>query len=70
MELDDALLIQRLLERGRADDNEAVIRHRLTVYREQTAPLIAFYREQQLLASIEAEGSIDAIAARIDALLA
>lgn len=69
MELDDALLLQRLLSRGRTDDNEAVIRHRLNVYREQTAPLIAFYREAGLLQAVEAEGSIDAIAARISALL-
>ena len=40
--LDDAVLIERLLARGRADDNEAVIRNRLEVYREKTAPLISF----------------------------
>jgi adenylate kinase len=36
MELDDGVLVQRLLARGRADDNEEVIRHRLEVYRQQT----------------------------------
>ena len=70
MELDDALLIQRLLGRGRADDNEAVIRHRLEVYREQTAPLISFYRNKGLLQSVEAAGSVEEIAERIGALLA
>jgi adenylate kinase len=69
MELDDAVLIQRLLSRGRADDNEDVIRHRLEVYREQTAPLIAYYRERQLLQSVEADGTVEAIAGRITALL-
>ena len=69
MELDDALLIQRLLGRGRADDNESVIRHRLEVYREQTAPLIRRYQEQGLLKAIEANGSVDAIAERIATLL-
>jgi adenylate kinase len=69
MELDDAVLIQRLLSRGRADDNEAVIRHRLEVYRKQTAPLIAYYREKQLLQSVEASGTVEAIAERITALL-
>jgi adenylate kinase len=69
MELDDDVLLQRLLSRGRADDNEAVIRHRLEVYREQTAPLIRYYRERGLLASVEASGSIETIAARIEALL-
>lgn len=69
MELDDAVLIERLLSRGRADDNEAVIRHRLEVYREQTAPLIAYYHERQLLQAVEAAGTVEAIEARIAALL-
>ena len=46
MELDDEELVQRLLARGRADDNEEVIRHRLSVYREQTAPLINHYEQR------------------------
>ncbi|MFZ9567416.1 MAG: adenylate kinase [Vulcanococcus sp.] len=69
MELDDAVLVQRLLSRGRADDNEAVIRHRLEVYRQQTEPLIAYYRERGLISSIEASGTVEAIAERISALL-
>ncbi len=69
MELDDAVLIQRLLSRGRADDNEDVIRHRLEVYREQTAPLIEHYRSKGLLQAVEAAGTVDAIAERIGALL-
>jgi adenylate kinase len=69
MELDDAVLIQRLLARGRADDNETVIRHRLEVYREQTAPLIRYYEEQGLLQAVEANGLVDEIAGRITGLL-
>ena len=69
MELDDAVLIQRLLSRGRSDDNESVIRHRLEIYREQTAPLIHHYQQLGLLEAIEANGSVDAIAERIAALL-
>lgn len=69
MELDDAVLIQRLLSRGRADDNEAVIRHRLEVYREQTAPLIEHYRSKGLLQSVEAAGTVETIAERIGGLL-
>jgi adenylate kinase len=69
MELDDAVLIQRLLARGRADDNESVIRHRLEVYREQTAPLIRYYEEQGLLQAVEANGLVDEIAGRITGLL-
>ena len=70
LELDDAVLIERLLGRGRADDNEAVIRNRLAVYQEQTAPLIDYYREKNLLVSVEAHGSVEAITERIEEVLA
>jgi adenylate kinase len=69
MELDDGVLLQRLLSRGRADDNEEVIRHRLEVYREQTSPLIAHYRGLGLLQSVEAAGTVEVIGERIAALL-
>ncbi len=42
----DEAIIVRLLARGRKDDSESVIRRRLEVYREQTAPLIDFYQTQ------------------------
>jgi adenylate kinase len=45
----------------RDDDSEATVRHRLGVYRRQTAPLLDYYRERGLLTSIEAEGAIGAI---------
>jgi adenylate kinase len=69
MELEAPVLLQRLLARGRADDNEAVIRHRLDVYQEQTAPLIAHYQAQGLLQPVEASGTVEEIAARISTLL-
>lgn len=69
LELDDAALLERLLNRGRDDDTEEVIRNRLEVYREKTSPLIAHYRELGLLVPVEATGSIETIADRIDAAL-
>lgn len=69
LELEDGVLIQRLLSRGRSDDNEAVIRNRLVVYQEQTAPLIDHYRQLGLLCSVEASGTVEAIAERIVASL-
>jgi adenylate kinase len=69
LDLDEAVLIQRLLSRGRADDSEAVIRHRLEVYRNQTAALIEHYRAKGLLERVEASGSIEEIAERIGALM-
>jgi len=69
LELDDAVLIQRLLARGRADDNAEVIANRLNVYREQTAPLITHYESQGLLRRLDGVGSIEAIEERLASLL-
>ena len=70
MELDDEELVQRLLARGRADDNEEVIRHRLSVYREQTAPLIDHYEQRGQLKRVLSTGTIEAVAEQINAALA
>lgn len=40
----------------RDDDNETTIRQRLAVYREQTAPLIAYYSKQGLVKAIDGSG--------------
>jgi len=69
LELNDDLLIERLLLRGRSDDNEAVIRHRLEVYKEKTAPLIDFYSKKGLLESVHANGSIEEITDRVEKVL-
>jgi adenylate kinase len=45
----------------REDDREATVRHRLEVYTRQTAPLLDFYRERDLLATVAGEGSIETI---------
>jgi adenylate kinase len=49
----------------REDDNEATIRSRLDVYREQTEPVIDYYRERDKLKKVDAEGTIDEIYARL-----
>ncbi len=69
IELDNQILIERLLSRGRSDDNEGVIRHRLEVYREKTAPLIEHYSHQGLLKIIQGDATIDVVANRIEAAL-
>jgi adenylate kinase len=53
----------------RADDNEETIGNRLRVYREQTEPLVDFYRDAGLLKTVEGEGEIDEIYARLKAIL-
>ena len=60
-----ARLRKRALEQGRSDDTEAVVRHRLEVYSEQTAPLINVYATREVLVTIDALGEIDAVTARI-----
>ncbi len=42
----------------REDDNEETIRSRLDVYREQTEPLIDYYRKRGKLKVVDAEGAI------------
>lgn len=53
----------------RADDNEETIANRLTVYREQTEPLVGFYRDAGLLKTVAGEGDIENIYARLKSTL-
>ncbi|MBD1996829.1 adenylate kinase [Leptolyngbya sp. FACHB-671] len=59
LEVPDDVLVARLLSRGRKDDSEEVIRNRLQVYREQTAPLIDFYSDRQQLISVDGNRSVE-----------
>jgi adenylate kinase len=45
----------------REDDNEEVVKKRLVQYKEQTAPLIGYYKEKGLLVDIDAEQELDKI---------
>jgi adenylate kinase len=60
-------LVKRLLGRGRSDDTEDVIRNRQQVYREETSPLLDYYRDR--LVSVDATGSVDDITERVLAAL-
>jgi adenylate kinase len=66
LEVDEDALVRRLLERarreGRSDDNEQTIRQRMRVYREQTEPLLAFYRAQGVLVVVDGRGSVEEVA--------
>ncbi|MEB4614302.1 adenylate kinase [Leucobacter sp. M11] len=64
-----ARLLKRAEEQGRADDTEEVIRHRQTVYTEQTAPLIELFEERGILVRVDGLGGIDEVAERISAAL-
>ncbi len=62
-------LLNRAIEQGRADDTEDVIRHRLEVYEEQTAPLISVYAARDLVITVDGLGEVSDVTERIvDAL--
>ena len=53
----------------REDDNEETIGKRLDVYRRQTEPVVGFYKSRGKLRTIDAEGSVDEVYARLRAAL-
>jgi adenylate kinase len=70
LEVPDNVLVERLLERGkdsgRVDDaNESVIRERIAVYYEQTAPLKNYYAAQNKYYGVDGVGELDAITDRL-----
>jgi len=80
LEVDEKALLRRLENRiaedrragrpVREDDTPETFRKRQEVYRAQTAPLIPYYERQGKLRRIDGMGSIEAVAAGIDAALA
>ena len=58
-------LLNRALEQGRADDTEDVIRRRLEVYEEQTAPLTSTYAARGLVVMIDGLGEVAEVTGRI-----
>lgn len=54
----------------RADDQEETIRKRLEVYHQQTAPLVAYYRTDSLLTSVDGMREIDTVQQQILSALA
>jgi adenylate kinase len=62
-------LLNRAIEQGRADDTEDVIRRRLEVYEEQTAPLVNTYSARNLVVTVDGLGAVDEVTGRILAAL-
>jgi adenylate kinase len=80
LRVDEAALIKRIesriaemTARGetlRDDDNAVVLHTRLKAYREQTAPLIAYYRDRGVLRTVNGMAPIPDVTAAIDKTLA
>jgi adenylate kinase len=66
-------VVKRILRRaeaeGRSDDTEEVIRHRLKLFGEQTAPLAEVYEDRGLLTRIDGKGPVSDVAARMLAVV-
>ena len=55
--------------RRRPDDNEQTVRTRMDEYRAKTAPILPFYEAKGLVRRVNGMGSMDEVAAEIDAIL-
>lgn len=74
LEVDDQVLVERLLERGKTsgrpdDANEEVIRNRIKIYYEETAIVKQFYLKQDKFYGVDGVGSIKEITARLKAVI-
>jgi adenylate kinase len=72
--VDEDALIERLRKRGeiegRSDDSAETVRNRMQVFKQQTAPLIEYYRKQGILVELDGLGSVEEVGQRIDGALA
>ncbi len=74
LEVDDEILVERLLERGktsgRADDaDESIIRNRIKVYYDETAILKDYYQKLDKFYGVDGVGSIEAITQRLSEVI-
>jgi adenylate kinase len=76
IKVDEGILLSRIEKRAgetpggpRADDNAEALKKRLAVYREQTAPLVDYFRSKGLLKTVDGMKGIEEVARSIDAVL-
>jgi len=65
LQVDSDELIRRMLARKRPDDTPDTIAQRLEVYKNQTAPVLEYYAQRGLLATIDGSGTPDDVFGRI-----
>ncbi len=75
MEVDEKVLFQRIEKRAaetggaRSDDKAETLKKRLAVYREQTAPIIPYYKEKGALKTVDGMQDIDSVTKALYAIL-
>jgi len=74
LEVDDEVLVKRLLKRGETsgrpdDSSEEIVRNRIKIYYEETAILKSYYQKKDKYYGVDGVGDIDAITARLNAVI-
>ena len=69
LDIDQEVITERLMKRGRGDDNAEVIKKRWQVFQNECFPILDFYRAKGKLVSIDAKGDIDEIFNRVKSQL-
>ena len=70
LNVEEEILIKRLINRGRIDDDEKIIRTRLNIYKEMTEPLIEYYKNLNILEYIDGDRDLKTISDDIKQKLA
>lgn len=70
LEVPDEVLVTRLLERKRRDDNQETIRRRLEVYHRDTVPVIGFYSEKGTLKAVNGNLALEKVTTELQEAIA
>jgi adenylate kinase len=65
LQVDEKLLVDRLLQRGRTDDKAETIEERFRQYQRLTQPLLDYYRRRGILRSVDGNGSTEEVFSQI-----
>ena len=63
--IERSVSLQRLAERGRGDDDPQALQQRWQEFEQRTQPVIAHYRQQDLLSEVDGVGTVEAVAQRL-----
>jgi adenylate kinase len=75
--VNETILFERIRSRNadapeaerRADDNEETLRNRLNIYREQTAPILPYYKGKGALKTVDGMATIDEVSNQVEAVV-
>lgn len=65
LEITTEEIVRRLTYRGRGDDRQDLILHRLRIFEDETHPVLSYYEDRGILVPVPADGSAESVASRI-----